>query len=116
LVTTRGKEIVVDLLVASTSKYIEVGTGNTAEAAGQTALVTPVETRATGTQSKVTTTTTNDTYQAVGTVTATAVRALQESGVFDAATAGNMLARGVFTTVNLASADSIALTWKIALT
>ena len=75
-----------------------------------------METRVAGTSTRVTTTTTNDTYQVVGTITATATRALQESGLFDAAASGNMFVRGVYTTINLSTGDSIQLTWKWQLT
>lgn len=113
LLVNAGRATLSGLLAASTSKFVGVGTGATAEAATQTALVTEVETRATGTQTQQTTSVTNDTYQVVGTVTATAGRALQESGVFDASTTGNMLVRGVYTTINLSSGDSIQVTWKL---
>lgn len=118
LLVNAGRATLSGLLAASTSKFIAVGTGNTAESATQTALVTEVETRATGTQTQQTTSVTNDTYQVVGTVTATTTRALQESGVFDVVTtsSGNMLVRGVYSTINLASGDSIQVTWKLQFT
>jgi hypothetical protein len=49
----------------------------------------------------------------VGTATATGTIAITESGVFNAATAGTLLARQVFTAVNVVSGDSIQFTWKI---
>jgi type III secretion system FlhB-like substrate exporter len=115
LLTNAGKDILTNRIIAAGTepKFVAMGTGATAEAITQTALVTEVETRATGTSSRVTTTTTNDTYQVVGTITATTTRAIQESGLFDASTVGNMLTRGVFTTVNLSSGDSIQFTWKL---
>ena len=110
-----GKDIVTNRILGSGTepKYVAMGTGSTAEAATQTALVTEVETRTAGTSSRVTTTTTNDTYQVVGTVTATATRAIQEAGLFDASTVGNMLVRALFTTINLANGDSIQFTFKL---
>ena len=110
-----GKDIVTNRILGSGTepKYVAMGTGSTAEAATQTALVTEVETRTAGTSSRVTTTTTNDTYQVVGTVTATATRAIQEAGLFDASGAGNMLVRALFTTINLANGDSIQFTFKL---
>ncbi len=115
LLVNAGKDILTNRIKAAGTEpnFVAIGTGATAEAITQTALVTEVETRATGTSTRVTTTTTNDTYQVVGTITATAARALQESGLFDAASAGNMLVRGVFTTINLAIGDSIQVTWKL---
>jgi hypothetical protein len=116
LLVNAGRATITGLLTASTSKFVAVGTGATAEAATQTALVTEVETRTSGAQTQQTTSATNDTYQVVGAVTATTTRALQESGVFDASTVGNMLVRGVYTTVNLNTSDSISLTWKLQFT
>ena len=97
-------------------KYIGVGTGSTAATATDTALGGEVETRATGTQSVVTTTTTNDTYQCIGTVTMTAGRAITESGLFGASTSGTMMSRNVFSVINLNSTDTLAVTWKIPMT
>ncbi len=93
--------------------YVASGTGTTAEAGSQTALVTEVETRVAGTSTRVTTTVTNDTYQVVGTQSITATRALTESGLFDASTAGNMFTRGVYTVINLVSGDTITYTWQV---
>lgn len=94
------------------------GTGTTAEALTQTALVTEsAEARTAGTSSQVTTTYTNDTYRVVGTITATAGRSITESGLFNSTTvAGSiMVTRGVFTAIALSTSDSIQFTWSIKL-
>lgn len=95
-------------------KFIGMGTGATAAArtaaAADTALSTEVETRASGTESIVTTTVTNDTYQTVGTITATATRAVDEAGTFDASTVGTLGVSATFPVINLASGDSIQFT------
>ena len=85
-------------------------------AAGDTALSTEVETRATGTESVVTTTVTGDTYQVAGTITATASRSVDEMGLFDASSSGNMGFSATLAVISLASGDSIAWTAKIQLT
>lgn len=72
--------------------------------------------------SQVTTTSTNDTLQIVGTITALGTRAITEVGVFDAVgtgsppTTGNMDFYGSFAAVNLGVGDSIAFTVKITWT
>lgn len=116
LLTNAGKAIVTNRLKGSGTEpnYVAMGTTNTAEAITQTALLAEVETRTAGTSTQATTTTTSDTYQVVGTITATTARAVVESGLFDASTVGNMLTRGVFSTINLATGDSIQFTWKLA--
>lgn len=116
LLVNAGRATITGLLAASSSKFVGIGTSNTAEAASQTALGTEVESRATGTQSQQTTSVTNDTYRCVGTVTASTTRAVVESGVFDASTVGNMLVRGVFSVINLANGDSIQVTWNLQFT
>lgn len=112
-----GKDILTNRLIGSGTepKFIGWGTGGTAEGATQTALVTEVTdtARATGTSSRVTTTTTNDSYQVVGTITATTTRAITEAAMFDAVTAGNMFVRALFTVINLLTGDSIQFTFKV---
>jgi hypothetical protein len=121
VVTSSGKAISAKRNVGSTPtqtepKFIGIGVGATGAArtavAADTALTTEVETRATGTASTVTTTVTNDTYQTVGTITATAGRSVDEAGTFDASTTGNMDVSATFAVVTLASGDSLQLTVK----
>lgn len=118
LVTNAGKDIITNRIKGAGTEptYIAIGTGTTAEAITQTALVTEVETRVSGTTTRVTTTTTNDTWQNVATLAITGTRALTESGCFDALTTGNMLCRGVYTVINLVSGDTMTPTWKVQFT
>ena len=96
------------------------GTGSTAEATTDTALVTesttalnPDNTRATGTKSVPGT----GQCRTVGTVTFDASAAIQEHGIFtQAATGGGtLLDRSVFSTINVASGDSIQFTYTLTL-
>ena len=114
-VTNTGLDIITGLLTASNNKYVHWGTGTTAAAVTQTALVTPSsdETRASGAQSQVTTSVTNDTYQVVATLTcASTAKAITEVGVFSADTGGSMYSRNTFDAINLAVGDSIQFTIK----
>lgn len=116
VVVNRGKEIIVDRLMGAGTepKYIAWGTGaGTAAIADTTLFTESAEARTNGTSSKVTTTTTNDTYQVVGTMTATGTRAITNAGLFDASTSGNLFMKGDFATVNLNNGDSIAFTMKV---
>lgn len=97
---------------ATSPKYVAIGTGSHTAAAGDTALTTEVETRTTGTISLQTTTVTGDTYRIVGTVTATAGRAVIEAGLFDAASVGNMFFTATFSAINLSTSDTITLTFN----
>jgi hypothetical protein len=65
-----------------------------------------------GTSTRQTTTTTNDTYQVVGTRTATGAGAVTVAGLFDAASGGNLFLKGDFAAINLAIGDSIQFTIK----
>jgi hypothetical protein len=96
--------------------YIHWGTGSTTEAVGNTALQTAsAEARTNGTKSKVTTNTTDDTYQVVGSIVSAGTQTIAEAGLFDASTAGNMYVRGTFTGIALAASDAIEFTIKIVL-
>jgi hypothetical protein len=65
-----------------------------------------------GTSTQQTTTTTNDTYQVVGTRTATGTGAVTVAGLFDAASGGTLFLKGDFAAINLVSGDSILFTIK----
>jgi len=119
VVTNTGKGLITARFLAGApalSFYIGWGTGAGTSAATDTTLFTEQTEsggRAAATVSQVTTTTTNDTVQFVGTLTAGGSRAITNAGVFDAATSGNLLMKGDFATVNLNTGDSIAFTMKI---
>lgn len=94
------------------------GTGSTAEAVGDTALVTesttalnPDSTRPTGTRTQPAA----NQYRTTGTVTFDASAAIVEHGIFtQAATGGGtLLDRSVFSAINVASGDSIQFQYTI---
>lgn len=115
---TSGRQIITNLLSAlggTVPKYHAMGTGAGPADNTVTALTTEVENRATGVVTRVTTTTTNDTFQSVGTQTATASRAITEVGLFDQiAVGGNALILSTISVINLANADSLTTTFKIS--
>jgi len=98
--------------------YIALGTGTNAAAAGDTTLQTELSTsglsRANATASRVTTTVTNDTAQLVNTFSVTGPQAVTESGVLNAASVGTLLARQVFSAINVVNTDSLQITWKFS--
>lgn len=94
--------------------YLGWGTGAGTAAATDTTLFTEAaESRVSGTSSQVTTTTTNDTYQVVGTLTAAAGKTITNAGLFDASTSGNLFMKGDFTGVALSAGESIQFTAKV---
>lgn len=115
VVTTAFVNDVVDNLIAEVAafgdyKFHGMGTGVVAEAIGDTALGTPVETRDTGSQVEGAST---NIYRSVGTITATASRAITEHGLFNIITAGILMDRSVFTVINLATDDAIQFTYEL---
>lgn len=125
-VVNTGRAIITNRITGSGTepRYIGVGTGATAGsstvALTDTALTTEVDSRVTGTSSRTTTSTTNDTYQVTGTFTCGATsRTITEVGLFDSATvAGStMFVRGVLNTAaTLTNGDSVALTFTVQVT
>lgn len=119
VVTDAGVAFIVDDMDSSatditTLNYHGVGTGVTAEAAAQTALVTesttvlnPDSTRATGTKSQPSA----NVLRSVGTVTFDGAAAITEHGIFSQAATGGgtLLDRSLFAAINVAAADSINL-------
>lgn len=100
----------------ATFTYIAIGIGVTAANATDTTLQSEITTgggsRANATASRVTTDVTNDTAQLQHTFNFTATFAVTESGVLNAAAAGTLLARQVFSAINVANGDSLQVTWK----
>lgn len=97
--------------------YLEVGTSNTAVAASQTALQAAITdtglARAAATVSRVTTTQTNDTLQLAYTWTASGTKAIEEIGIFNAASVGTMLARALTGTTTVNNGDQFAVTYRV---
>ena len=96
--------------------FIAVGTGVAAAAVTDTALGTETTasglSRVAGTASRSTTDVTNDTAELTTTFSVTGTVAITESGALNAASAGVLLARQVFSAVNVVSGDSLQVTWK----
>lgn len=126
ILTSVGKKMIADRIrttpgtYTTSPKFVAAGVGATGAArtavVGDTALSSELaEGRTSGTESVVTTNIANDTYQVTGTVTATGTRACDEGGLFDASSSGNMFTSATYNVINLVSGDSIAFTWKVAI-
>lgn len=88
------------------------GSGNATPALANTTLTEHPETRVTTTVSQQTTSTAGDTIRHVWIVTATANRSVEEAGVFDAATSGQMIYRGVHALLNIETNDQVTYTFN----
>src|ERR1043166_9074966 len=119
-----GLDIVTNRISGSGTepKYTAGGTSAGTTAVGDTTLFGEKDvdlsgttgTRTTGTSSRQTTTTTNDTYQVTGTRTATGAGTVTNAGLWDNATmgSGNLFLKGDFTSIGLSSGDSISFTFN----
>lgn len=100
--------------------YLEVGTGTTAAAAAQTTLETAITdsglARAASTNTQVTTTVANDTLRMTKTWAVTGTKAITEIGAFDAAVAGNMAGRSVFSAINVVNGYTFIGTYDFQIT
>jgi hypothetical protein len=126
VVTTAGVNFLVDALQGIVEpeilKYHGVGTGATAEASADTALVTesttalnPDSTRATGSLAEGGSA---NVFRSVGTVTFDNSAAITEHGLFSQAATGGgtLLDRSVFSAINVIALDSIQFTYDLTLT
>lgn len=128
VVTSAGVNYLVDDFDLATGgadvslfKYHGIGTTNTAESSGDTALaaesttaLNPDNTRATGTSTQPSA----NIYQSVGTLTADGAIAAVEHGLFTTSGTGTgtLWDRSIFTVINLASADSLQTTYAVTFT
>lgn len=121
LVVTVGKGYITSRMIGTSSgvmSHMEVGTDNTAAAAGNTALGSAVAASRTSLASstQTTTSTTNDSVQYVCTFPAgTGTGALVEAGIFNNSSGGTMLCRTVFSVVNKGASDAMTVTWTVTL-
>lgn len=115
LVVTTGLNHIADRLGASSPatrmSHMEVGTGSTAAAAGDTALGSAIASSRVALTSQTVST---NTVEYVGDFPAgTGTGAVTEAGVFNASSGGTMLCRTVFSVVNKAAADTLKITWTL---
>lgn len=115
VVTTVGKGAIADRMNAAPAiaamTHMAVGTNATAAAAGDTALGAEVAASRTALSS-------TGVAGAVITYACTfgagvGTGALTEAGIFNASSAGSMLCRTVFSVINKAAGDSLAITWTV---
>lgn len=127
VVTTAGVGFIVDafqgLVEPENMKYHGVGTGGAAEAVGNTALTTELttqysasNTRPTGSLGELSGNA--NVFETAATITVTAGVALTEHGIFSQAATGGgvLLDRTLFSTVNLATGESLQATYDLTFT
>lgn len=112
LVVTAGKGYIASRMkdaTATAMSHMAIGTGTTAAAAGQTALVTEANRQAlTSTNvsgGQITYSSTFGNGQGTG--------ALTEAAILNASSGGTMLCRTVFSVINKGANDTLAITWTV---
>ena len=114
LVVTVGKTFIASRMVGVASTvmgWMELGTGTTAAAVGDTTLQTVISASRTALTSG--TNTTNVVTYVATFPAGTGTGAVTEAGIFNAASAGTMLCRTVFAVVNKGASDAMSVTWTI---
>lgn len=114
LVVTSGRNLIASRLAGNASSaitHMAVGSGSTAPAAGQTALVTELGRVAisSGTASANVVTYVASFGPGVGTGN------INECGLFNAASGGTMLARSTSVIATKGASDTLALTWTVTI-
>jgi len=116
LVVTAGKNHIADQLSSSPGGaamgWMEIGSGSTAAAAGDTALVTAIDRNALTSRTDATNVVTYVGDWAAGDGTSADI---EEAGIFNASSAGTMLARAVFTQINKGASDTLKITWTVTI-
>ena len=128
ILANAGRAIITNALKLGATEPKQAGWGTGAGTSGVTDttlftekaldLATGTGSRTAATTSQVTTSVTNDTYQAVVTLTASAGGTATNFGLFDNAAigSGNLFLKSDFTGVVLAAGDSITFTAKLQFT
>jgi pyrrolidone-carboxylate peptidase len=112
LVVTVGKNFIASRMKDTTDaamSHMAIGTGTVAADVGDTTLGAEA-----GRVALTSTTVTTNNVEYVATFPAgTGTGAITEAGLFNAASAGTLLCRTVFSVINKAAADSLGITWTV---
>jgi hypothetical protein len=114
LVVTTGLAFIASRMKDTTDtamSHMAIGTGTTAAAAGNTALVT----EAARVSLTSTTVTANATAYVASFGAGTGTGAITEAGILNAESVGTLLCRTVFDVVNKGANDTLQITWTITL-
>lgn len=116
LVVTAGKNFIASRMAGAGDAvmgWIEVGSGSTAAVVGNTTLQTAIFRKAT-TVSGGTVAGASVTYS-VTLNPGEGTGSLQEAGIFNASSAGTMLARTTFSVITKAAGDTVTINWTVSL-
>jgi hypothetical protein len=115
LVTTIGKEVIADRLLASPAKavptHMAIGTGTEEAKVGDTKLKTELDRNALTEKTRSGKVLTMIGEWAAGDGTG----AITEAGVLNAGSEGELITRTVFTVINKGAEDTLKITWKLTI-
>jgi hypothetical protein len=114
LITTAGRNALVDLWDDGTAKptHMAIGTGTNAAAAGDTTLQTELDRNAVTSRVSSTNVLTTVGDWAAGDGTG----AITEAGILSASSNGTLFSRAVFSVINKAAGDTLQITWTYTMT
>lgn len=118
LVVTTGRNHIADQLAGLTAaamSHMAIGTGSTAADATDTALETELDRNALTSKTQGTGTDANKVTYIAEWAAGDGTGAITEAGIFNSASAGDMLCRTVFAVKNKASGDSLTMTWVLTI-
>ena len=112
LVVAVGKDLIASRLVGNSlpiPSHMALGSSSTAASTSQTALGSELGRVSLDSTNRATNTITYVATFGAGTATGT----VEEAGIFNAGSSGNMLCRTTFSPVNKAAGDTIVVTWNV---
>jgi hypothetical protein len=112
LVVNVGKNFIASRMIGTTDNimsHMAIGTGTTAPAVGNTALVTEVGRVALSSNVR----TANAIAYVATFPAATGTGAITEAGIFNASSSGTLLCRTTFAVINKGAADTLGITWTV---
>ena len=118
LVVNTGLAYIISRMVGtakSVMSHMALGSGTTAAAAGQTDLVSLLGAREALDSTTIAGANSNQVVYVSSFEAGDATGAVTEAGIFNDASAGDMLCRTVFAVVNKAADDAMTVTWTITL-
>jgi len=116
IITTAGKTHIASRMQnasATAMSHMELGTGTTSPAAGNTTLETIIGSSRTALASW--TASTNTIVATCTFAAGTGTGAVTEAGILNASSGGTLLARTTFSVINKAAADSLTVSWTITI-
>ena len=118
LVANTGKYHIADQMSdqgEAAMSHMAIGTGTTAAAAGDTALETELDRNALDSKTQGSSTDANKVTYVCTWAAGDGTGAITEGGIFNSASAGQMLCRSVFDVKNKGAGDAIVLTWVLTI-